>query len=54
MNGLVDYNQICTDITLGHDEELIRFFCLDLISKVTVGLKLSNISQIVLVCTHIS
>ena len=38
------------DITLGHDEELIRFYDLDLIFKVTAGLKLPNLSQKVLVC----
>ena len=26
MNRLVDFNLICTDVTLGHDEELIRFW----------------------------
>ena len=26
MNRWVDFNQICMDITLGHDEELIRFW----------------------------
>ena len=26
MNQLADFNQICMDITLGHDEELIRFW----------------------------
>ena len=25
MNWSADFNQICMDITLGHDEELIRF-----------------------------
>ena len=39
------------DVTLGHDEELIRFRDLDLIFKVTAGLKLPNLSQKVLVCT---
>ena len=38
-------------VTLGHDEELIRFRCLDLIFKVTAGLKLPNLSPKVLVCT---
>ena len=42
MNRLPDFNQICMDITLGHDEELIF--------KVTAGLKLPNISQKVIVC----
>ena len=41
MNRLPDFNHICMDITLGHGEELI--------SKVTTGLKLSNLSQKVLV-----
>ena len=26
MNRLADFNLICKDITLGHDEELIRFW----------------------------
>ena len=39
------------DVTLGHDEELIRFCDLDLIFKVTVRLKLPNLSTKVLVCT---
>ena len=39
------------DVTLGHDEELIRFGDLDLIFKVTAGLKLPNLSPKVLVCT---
>ena len=39
------------DVTLGHDEELIWFWYLDLIFKVTAGLKLLNLSQKVLVCT---
>ena len=39
------------DVTLGYDEELIRFGDLDLIFKVTAGLKLPNLSQKVLVCT---
>ena len=54
MNWLADFNHICTDITLGHDEELIWFGDLDLFFKVIVGLKLPNLSQKVLVCpiTH--
>ena len=39
------------DVTLGHDEELIRFDDLDLIFKVTAGLKLPNLSPKMLVCT---
>ena len=31
------------DVTLGHDEELISFGDLDLIFKVTAGLKLPNL-----------
>ena len=27
MNWLADFNQICMAITLGHDEEPIRFWC---------------------------
>ena len=50
MNRLPNFNQICTDITLGHREGLIRFGDLDLIFKVTAGLKLPNLSQNVLVC----
>ena len=26
MNRLADFNQICMDITLGHNEELLRCF----------------------------
>ena len=51
MNWLADFNQICMDITLGNDEELISFGDLDLFFKVTAGLKLQNMSQKVLVCT---
>ena len=50
MNWLADFNQTCTDITLGHDEELIMFWYLNLFFKVTAGLKLPNINQKVLVC----
>ena len=39
------------DATLRHDEELVSFGDLDLIFKVTAGLKLPNLSQKVLVCT---
>ena len=49
MNWLADFNQICMDITFGHDEVLIRFGDLDLIFKVTAWLKLPNFSQRVLV-----
>ena len=49
MIWLADFNQICTDITFGHDEEL-GFGDLHLIFKVTVGLILPNLSQKVLVC----
>ena len=38
------------DVTLGHDEEL-GFGDLDLIFKVTAGLKLPNLSPKVFVCT---
>ena len=50
MNWSEDFNQICKDVTLGHDEELIRFSDTDLIFKVTAALKLPNLSQKVLVC----
>ena len=50
MNRLPDFNQIGMDITLGHGEELIRFGDLDMILKVTAGLKLPNLSKKVLVC----
>ena len=50
MNRMADFNQICVDIILGHDEEPIRIGDLDLIFKVTVGLKVQNLSQNVLVC----
>ena len=39
------------DVTLGHDEELIRFGDLDLIFKVTAILKQPNLSPKVLVCS---
>ena len=42
MNWLADFNQICMDITLGHDEELIDFGDLDLFFKVSAGLKLAK------------
>ena len=51
MNWSADFNQICMDITLGHDEELIRFFGnYGQFFKVTMGLKLPNLGQKVLVC----
>ena len=50
MDWLADFNQICMAVTLG-DEELIWFGDLDLFFKVTVGLKLPNLSQKMLVCT---
>ena len=50
MNWSEDFNQIRMDITLGHDEELIRFGDIDLIFKVTTALKLLNFSQKVFVC----
>ena len=40
------------NVTLRHDEELIRFGDLDLIFKVAAGLKLPNLSPKVLVCTR--
>ena len=51
MNWLADFNQICMDIALGHDEELICFSDLDLLFKVTAGLKLPHLSQKGFVCT---
>ena len=50
MKWLMDFNQICIDMTLGHDEELIRFGDYDLLYKVAVALKLPNLSQKVMVC----
>ena len=47
---MADFNQMCIDITLGHDEELIRFDDLVLIFKVIVEFKLQNLSQKKLVC----
>ena len=49
MNQLGDFNQSYMDITLGHEEELIRFGDLDLIFKVSAGPKLQNLSQNALV-----
>ena len=45
MNWLADFNQICMDITLEHDEELIDFGDHDLFFKVIAGFKLPNLSQ---------
>ena len=53
MNQPADFNQICMDKTIGHDEELIRFGDLDLISKVNAGLKLPNLSQNLIVCLYL-
>ena len=39
MNQLVDFNQICMDITFGHDKKLNSFDDLDLIFKVTARLQ---------------
>ena len=49
VNRLPDFNQIYMDITLRHDEDL-GFGDLDLIFKVTVELKLPNLSPKMLVC----
>ena len=51
MNLLADFNKMCMDIKLGHDEELVWLGDLDLFFKVTAGLKRPNFSQKVLVCT---
>ena len=48
MNWLADLNQICMDITLGHDEKLNRL--VTLIFKVTARLNPPNLSQKVFVC----
>ena len=48
---LADFNQMCMDITLEHDEELIWFGDLELFFKVSAELKLPNLSQKVIVCT---
>ena len=53
MNQPADFNQICMDKTMGHDEELIRFGDLDLISKVSAGLKVPNLSQNLIVCLYL-
>ena len=52
MNQLADFNQICIDITVGHDKKLNRIWCgdLDLIFKITVRLNPPNLSQKVFVC----
>ena len=44
------FNQICMDITFGHDKKLNRFWDLDLIFKVTVRLNPPKLSQKVFVC----
>ena len=51
MNQLADFNQICMDITFGHDKKLNRFGDLDLIFKVTSRLNPPNLSQ-KSVCLH--
>ena len=45
MNMIANSHQICIDISLGLDDELIRFGDLGLIFKVTTRLKLSAISH---------
>ena len=51
MNQLADFNQICMDITFGHDKKLnIGFGDLDLIFKFTARLNPSNLSQTMFVC----
>ena len=50
MNQQADFNQICMDITFGHDESWIGFGDLDLIFKVTVRLNPPKLSQKVFVC----
>ena len=45
-----DFNQICMDITFGHDKKLIGFGDLDLIFKVTAKLNPPKLSQTVFVC----
>ena len=49
MNQLADFNQICINITAGHDKKLNKFW-LDLIFKVTVRLNPPKLSQKVFVC----
>ena len=49
MNQSADFNQICMDVKLGKNEELIRFGDLDLSFKVTAGLELPNKSA----CLHV-
>ena len=51
MSQLADFNQICMDITFGHDKKLkIGFDDLDLIVKVTVRLNQPKLSQKGFVC----
>ena len=50
MNQLADFNQICMDITFGHDKTRIGFGDLHLIFKVTARLNPSNLRQKVFVC----
>ena len=54
MNWLVEFKQIFVVITFGHNEELISFGDLGLIFKVTVGPKLPNLSQKMLLMNQIS
>ena len=48
MNWLADFDQICMDITLGHDK--IGFGDLDLIFMIIARLNPPNLSQKVFVC----
>ena len=50
MNHLADFNQICMDITFGHDKSWIGFGDLDLIFKVTARHNLPKLSLKVFVC----
>ena len=50
MNQLADFNQICIDITFGHDKKLNRFCDLDLIFKVTARLNPPSLSRKVFIC----
>ena len=45
MNQLADFNQICMDITFGHDKKLNSFGDLDLIFRVTFRLNPPKLSQ---------
>ena len=45
MSQLADFNQICMDITFGHDKKLNRFGDLDLIFNVTAKLNPPNLNQ---------